>query len=157
MKKLSLVVVLALIASVAYSQRVMSPIKAQLFKTYTNYTSSSDDTSGYVTVPVVSPLEASEVGIIAVSTDSVEADIQALGRNSQLTTITAVAIDSITTLGGGAVAWSATTPKTKVFMLKGPGVNLLAGCDQFKVGMVFHPHEGTSTGRTLKLYLWWKY
>lgn len=131
--------------------------KAELFKTYTNFTATSDDTTGWVTVPVTEVLAAREVILLGISTDSIQANVYVVGRNDILTNITTTVTDSITTLGAGATAWSSTNPKTKVITLKTNGTNNLPGCTQFKVGTVFGVagSQGTTTGRTMKWYLYY--
>ena len=159
--KYVLVLVLAVFAlSVGYSQSVVSvpSLPASLIKTFTNYTAASDDSSGYLAFPSSLPLDASEVGVIFVATDSIQATLTFQGLNSRLGYVIDQYVDSISTLGGGAGGWSATVRKVKVVMLKDATVNVLAGCDRFKVVTTFlnASEIGTTSGRTLKEYLFWR-
>lgn len=156
MKKLGVILVLMLTTSFVWAQRPPEPTKQLLIKTYTTFTATTDDTTGYISLATCDLSKAREVAIITIATDSVQATLQFIGRNSQLTKLTDIYTDSISTLGGGGIDWDATTPKTKVTILKGPGVNVLEGCDQLKIGTVFlnASEIGTTAGRTLKHYLW---
>lgn len=163
MKKL--IVVLMLIAPFALGQMINSPIvKAKLLKTYTNYTTSTADTTGYISLADADLYLAREVCLIGIATDSIQATVQVIGRNTQIVTgttylLTDVYTDSISSLGAGTTAWAATNPKTKVIVVKGPGVNVLEGCDQFKVAtlVINAASNGTTSGRYLKWYLWVKW
>lgn len=124
-------------------------IAAWNFKTYTNYIATSDDTTGYITAGQFDILWASEVGIISVSTDSVNATVNVVGRNGVLTSVVDTYTFEVELIGN--------TGGTLVTMLKDPTVNRLEGMTQFKVGTVYDTDSlGTTTGRTLKHYLFWK-
>lgn len=125
--------------------------KAQLFKTYTNYLSTSDDTSS--TITIVPPLSANlmlarEVRLLAVWTDSCAADVYVIGTNEHVTGITTTYTDSIVS--------TSNTGSFKVITLKGPSTDQLAGCTQVKVGTVFRATgNGFTAGRSLKWYVQW--
>src|SRR3990167_4019004 len=104
MKQLVILLGLILFASPIFAQDIggdgsFRANKAQLFKTYTTYTATSDDTSNYITVvpPIGSDvLLCREVRLIAVWTDSLTADINVIGINGYLTGVSATAYtDSI--------------------------------------------------------------
>lgn len=123
---------------------------ARLFKTYTTFTATSDDTSGYPTINVAGmgsdPLLCREVRLIGVATDSVAADVYAIGRNSTLTGVTVTYADSI--------VGTSNTSNTAVIVLRSSTIDRLTGCTQFKLGTVFRAAgQGTTTGRTLKWYI----
>jgi len=136
--------------------------RARLFKTYTTFTATSDDTSGWVTIACPGfesePLLMPEVYLIAVATDSVAADIYVLGRNNSI---------SGTLYGTDDSVGTATSPYAdslriygnvvkKVITLKSSTVNRLPGSTQFRVGTVFRAAgQGTTAGRTLKWYVMW--
>lgn len=127
---------------------------AQLFKTYTTFTATSDDTTGYLSLQIDPVLKtqillASEVRLLGVGTDSVAADVYVIGRNKTLTGITATYADSI--------VGTSNTSNTKVINLRTPDTDLLDGCTEIKVGTVFRATgQGTTAGRTLKWYLLWR-
>jgi hypothetical protein len=160
MKKL--IVVLMLLAVFSFLAQAQNVEKARLFKTYATFVHTNDDTTGWMAIPEINGVIASEWGIIGIATDSIMTVVNVLGRNSQIKSgttfqLTDVYIDSISVLSAGTTAWSATAPKTGVIILKGPGINRLEGCDQFAVGNVFNTAaNGTTAGRTYKLYLWYQ-
>jgi hypothetical protein len=167
MKFIVVIAALLLLSCVSYSQQVMDlgrgsfAIDGWLFSTHTNYTSSTADTTGAITIGTLgdAPLRAKYVAIIAVATDSVEINLNVIGWNRYvgLTATKTVYVDSITTLGAGAgTAWSATAPKLKVVVLKGPNKDNLPACTDFKVGVNALATQGTTSGRYLKLYLCWQ-
>jgi hypothetical protein len=154
----TLIGLVLLLATIAGAQERLPTLNAKLVKTVTNYIDTSDDTTGFVTVDVVEVLNATEVGIITVTTDSVQATLYFIGTNADIPRATTTYADSISTLGGGAVSWDATTTKVKVTMLKDATVNRLPGCNRLKIGTVMlnSAHLGTTAGRTLKHYLFWR-
>ena len=161
MKALAVVLMLMCLSVSALAQDVVLPAQSVaergvLVKTVTNFTAASDDTSGYISLlPNLGMYR--EVVVYAIASDSIQAQIQILGQNTKNTTYTQVAIDSISVVGGGAVAWSASVPKCKGITVKGGNANLIPGCDRFKIGVVCGAASaiGTTTGRTLKLYVWY--
>jgi len=176
MKKLMLLALLLVIPSIVFGQAFKygsygwRANSGELVKTFTTYLSTSDDTTGWISIsdPVISsyPLLADELQVIAVASDSVHADIYFIGRNDIWTTVTTSANASCTytdSLHGWAnLAYTATLPYFKTFTLKGQGVYAqamvaLAGCTQFKIGTVFKgAGEQGNTARTLKYYVKWK-
>jgi hypothetical protein len=171
MKYLIVLLVLLLVAPLGMGQQYL-PENAKLVKTFTTYISTSDDTTGYITVPVTNVLNAREVGIIAVATDSVHADLYFLGRNLDASSVWTASLtyansvtsagfyaDSLSTLGANYTTTSATLPYIKVIMLKDATKNVLAGCLDFKIGTVFKntAQQGNTAGRTLKYFLFWRY
>jgi len=161
MKHLMFVALLILVASVATAQIVPGNFAgAYLFKTYTTFTATSDDTSGFVTFGPDVVLNASEVALVAVATDSVNADVNVIGTNRNLLNAAGARV-AVTTyadsLNVGTTVWTTTTPYLKVITLKDGVINRLAGCTDFKVGTVFRATlQGTTAGRTLKWYLYWR-
>jgi hypothetical protein len=161
MKKLIVVLMLLALCGIVQAQPIVQ--KGLLFKTYTNFLYTSDDTTGWMSIPEINGVIASEWGIIGIASDSIQAVVNVVGRNSQIMSGTTyqlsdVYIDSISSLGAGVTAWAATNPKTAVIMLKDATVDRLEGCDQFKVGTVFGVagSQGTTTGRYMKWYLWYQ-
>ena len=139
----------------ANAQSVISPypghryVKAWNFKTITTFVDASDDTTGFVSIGQLgSLLLGREVGIIAVSNDSAALDIYCIGRNNVLTSVVDVFRDSLVS--------TSNTGGSKVIMLKDATVNRLEGMHDLKVGSVFRASgNGTTAGRTYKLYLFW--
>jgi hypothetical protein len=132
--------------------------KAQLFKTYTTYTATSDDTSAYITIvpPIGSDiLLCREVRLIAVSTDSLAADINVIGINGHLTAIAPAAYtDSIVI--SDSVAAGPNSGTKRIITIKGTALDRLIGATQMRVGTVFRASgQGTTAGRTLKWYVLW--
>ena len=132
--------------------------KAQLFKTYTTYTASSDDTSGYITIEPpfgTSLLLAQEVTLLWVSTDSAAADVNVLATNDYLTTVQFTTYtDSIVVADSVAAGLNAGTEK--VIVIKSPTVNRFPGATRIKVGTVFRATgQGTTAGRTGKWFVQW--
>ena len=127
--------------------------RARLFKTYTDYLSTSDDTTGFVTINVPAwtsdPLLCSEVVLLALATDSVNADVNVIGRNGTLTSVTNTYVDSITI--------ASNTGGTKAIVLRNNATERFTSAEtQIKVGTVFRNAAsdlGTTTGRTLKWYI----
>lgn len=124
--------------------------RAKLEKTYTNFTATSDDTSGWFTAS--EPAFTADycyfpvVYLIGVSTDSVNSDVYVIGRNSFLTTVTTTYADSFNT--------TSNTGTFKVIPIRSSEYDNLPGCTQFKVGTVFRATlNGTTSGRYLKWYL----
>ena len=162
MKQLVILLGLILFASPIFAQDIggdgsFRANKAQLFKTYTNYTATSDDTSAYITIvpPIGSDvLLCRELRLIAVSTDSIVADVNVLGINGYLSSMpiaaytdSIVASDSLATLAAGS---------KKIITIKGTALDRLIGATQVRVGTVFRATgQGTTTGRTLKWYAQW--
>lgn len=155
MKKLILFLALILAALPVFAQSVENDawdvvrVDAWNFKTYTNFTASSDDTSGYIAIGSIPDILASrEVIFIAVATDSVATDLSFQGRNRTLTSVT----ESHT--GGDSLVGTSNTSNIFRIVIKDAATNLLEGLDEFKVGSVFRASgNGTTTGRTLKFYL----
>lgn len=164
MKHLCVVALLILAVALSFSQSIPGEYdRARLFKTFTTYTATSDDTTGYVTVPVHDVLNAQEVVVVCKQTDSVSADLYFLGYNLGVTDsagtheeIVSAYADSISiNVNNGAI--NGTSPKYTVIALKDATVNRLPGCTSFKVGTVFKSsNQGTTAGRTLKYYLFWR-
>ena len=133
--------------------------KAQLFKTYTTYTATSDDTSGYITINVPSlgtvAFMAQEVALIWVSTDSAAADVNVIATNDYLTTVKFTTYtDSI--VASDSVAAGNNSGTQKVIVLKSPTVNRFPGATGVKVGTVFRATgQGTTAGRTGKWFVQW--
>lgn len=152
---ISVLVLMLVVAGFALSQSQGSNnFQAQnafLFKTYSPFTATSDDTTGIVSVsPPLSAdvLLAREVRLLGVCTDSLAADVYVIGYNRTQTAVTTTYTDSLVT--------TSNTGTFKVIDLRAPGVNRLAGCTEFKVGTVFRATgQGTTTGRTMKWYLLW--
>lgn len=157
MKKLILLA-LMLFSVEAYSQGALRAnmttavgSRARLEKTYTNFTATSDDTSGYFTIDVPGwtsdPLFCSQVVLLGVATDSVAADVNVIGRNGSLTS-------DITVSYADSIVGTSNTSNTSTIILRNSTTNRLNGCTQFKVGTVFRATgQGTTTGRTMKWYL----
>lgn len=160
MKRFFIVAILTVIPVLLFAQNTsqlncgqvgFTAERARLEKTFTNFTATSDDTSGYFTINVPGwasdPLLCPDVRLIGVATDSISADVYVLGRNGTLTTaITASYADSI--------VGTSNTSNTTVIVLKAQGTDRLSGCTQFKVGTVFRATgQGTTSGRTMKWYL----
>jgi hypothetical protein len=163
MKRMIAVALCVLVTSLAFSQSQSGQYeRAKLFKTYTTFLATSDDTTGFVTVPIVDVLNASEVVFVAMQTDSVNADLYFLGYNLGVTDSAGnreeidMYADSISVnINNGSI--NGTSPKYTVIPLKDATVNRLAGCTSFKVGTVFKATgQGTTTGRQLKYYLFWR-
>jgi hypothetical protein len=157
MKQLVILLGLILLVSPVFSQDIggdgsFRANKAQLFKTYTTYTATSDDTSRYITI--VPPIGADillcrEVRLIAVWTDSCEADINVIGINGYLTGVSGTAYtDSIVS--------TSNTGSFKIINIKDMTTQVLDGATQMRVGTVFRATgNGTTAGRTLKWYVQW--
>ena len=163
MKHLIVIALAVLMVSQASAQSEPGKYeRAKLFKTFTTFTATSDDTTGFVTVPILDVLNASEVVFVAKQTDSVNADLYFLGYNLSVTDSAGTReeidmyADSISVnINNGAI--NGTSPKYTVIPLKDATVNRLAGCTSFKVGTVFKATgQGTTTGRKLYYYLYWR-
>jgi hypothetical protein len=147
----------ALLATTAFAQS-RHPVSesAVLLHTITNWTNSTSSATGYVAVPVKAVLTASEVDVIIVATDSIQKTLTFAGANSAFTStiFSGSYVDSISSWNDATVP-TATAPETKVVTLKGRGVDRLAGCDNFKITVSGGAAgaQGTSTGRTIKVYL----
>jgi hypothetical protein len=161
MKHIIAVALVMLLAVTAFAQNA-EPGKydrAQLIKTYTNYTSATADTTSWISYPDF--LLCKYVAVIKYQTDSAHADIYFMGRNTALpaaatTKYVDTFVDSIPYRGG---ATTALAPRVTVRVLKGPGVDVLEGCNQFRVGTIFKNagENGNTTGRVVQYYLVWKY
>lgn len=163
MKKLLLLILILTVVGVSFSQDGSKmnannqPVvygRAYQFKAYTNYTATSDDTTGYVTISVPGwttvPLGCSIVRLLCVATDSIADDIYVVGRNDYVTSITSTYADSL--------VGTSNTLNTAVITLRAHGVDRMPGCTQFKVGNVFRATgQGTTTGRTYKMYIQYKF
>jgi hypothetical protein len=177
MKKLLFVVLLLLCVTIAYSQgyQVVTGnangfIELKyLLHTHTNQVVGTADTTGWYSSVDGIPIGAFKTAsIIAVSTDSVSAVFYAIGGNSQIANVdqslnagilNTTVVDSISTSGLTNTTWSATLPYAKTFTLRGAGadgkmVDVLRGCDRLKLVIDGNATvlNGTTTGRTLKLY-----
>ncbi len=131
------------------AQRKLDLIVAKEVKNYTDYVDGSDDTTGFLAIPVVDILDASEVVFVAIATDSLQADINFIGRNSKQTSVTSTYTDSL--------IFTSNTSNVKRIVLKDASVNRLTGQNQVKIGTVFRSTDlGLTSGRTLKWYLWWR-
>jgi len=120
------------------------------FKTYTNYTGSTADTTGFIKLsePVLGAdfLLWNKVYLIGVATDSVAADVYVIGRNGRLTT-------QITKTYADSIKGTSNTLNTVVILVEGFATDRLPGCTQVRVGTVFRGSgNGTTTGRTMKWY-----
>lgn len=161
MKRILFVVMLMAFAATAFSQVVGGQyVKALTVKTYHPFTATSDDTTGYITVPVVDVLNASEVAITWVSDDSVQAAVYVIGSNSGLSTkaqavVYTDSISSILSTINGAAGFL-TTHYRKSIPIKGPGYDRLPGCNRFKIGTVFTAATGTRAANTGRWYLTWR-
>lgn len=163
MKHVIAVALAVLIVSQAFAQSEPGKYeRAKLFKSYTTFTATSDDTTGFVAVPIQDILNASEVVLVAMQTDSANADLYFLGYNLSVTDSGGVReviktyADSISVnINNGAI--NGTTPKYTIIPLKDATVNRLPGCTSFKVGTVFKAAgQGTTAGRQLKYYIYWR-
>lgn len=150
MKYTVIAILLALVVSVGYSQEKRPVVNAQLVKTHTTFTATSDDTTGFITSPFPDLLSTAEELILEfVATDSISADIYLIGSNSILTGITETYADSL-------IGTSNSSNVTRI-VLKDAATNRLEGLDRFKIGVVFRASgQGTTAGRTLKSYVWYK-
>lgn len=157
MKKL-LFIGLIFAVQTMFAQQSYLPIKAKLVNTITNWSNSTSSATSYLAVTPKEVLEAREVGLIFIATDSVQKTITVAGANSQF----AAAIfsdsytDSLSSWGDTTVP-TASAPETKVVMLKDGVVNRLEACDRFKVTVSGGAAgaQGNDTGRTIKVYLFW--
>ena len=161
MKWLLAVILTLTLATMAYSQAdvlrgVAGPAvgRGMLIDSHTNYANTTThDTTGYVTTsdPVLGAdfyAACSEVFLVGVSTDSASFDVNVIGRNSYLTTVTTTYADSFNT--------TSNTGTFKVITLKDATLDRLAGCTQFKFGATARATlNGTTSGRTLKWYVMW--
>ena len=131
--------------------------EAQLFKTFTNYLTTSDDSTGFITFDLDNVIRdrillAREVRVLAVATDSIYVAFNWIGYNGRFagtTFYSEVTGDSMYYDGVGAVY-------SKIFTIKSPTVDRLAGATKMKVEAIFGDaatHQGFTAGRTLKLYL----
>lgn len=161
MKKYILAV-LMLFAFIGYGQNVFvpQPVKAFNFKSYSAVAATSDDTTGIVKLPSLpfEVLTASEVGILWVGGDSVQAAVYIIGSNSAQTSYTLTYADSISTILSainGAAGFLA-TPYARYIPIKSSIVDRLPGCTRFKVGTVFTAATGVRAtyGRW---FLCWRY
>jgi hypothetical protein len=150
-----LVALLLLVAVTGFAQeRVLLPqfsIPAYNFKSFTNYTTTSDDTTGNITIDLVGQniLLGSEVILYAVA-DSSLADVYIIPSNSF------VSGEEGTTYGDSVKTTSADN-SWKVIVIKSATVDRFPGFTSIKVGTVFRATgQDVSTGRTFKWYLAWK-
>lgn len=127
--------------------------RAMLFKTYTNFTATSDDTTGFISLttdPILKTdvLFARQVILLGVATDSISADVYCNGTNQSQTGFTTTYADSLIGTSNSA--------NRVVITLRSSTVDRLTGSTQLKVGTVFRASgQGTTSGRTLKWYLQW--
>jgi hypothetical protein len=156
MKRMFVVAVMLMVAFTAFgqTQRLVLPnyvIDGYNFKTYTNYTATSDDTTGVISLEGVGTniLAGSEVVLYAVA-DTCAADVYVIPSNALITGEEATAYaDSLVTTSADN-SW-------KVIVVKSPTVNRFPGFTSIKVGTVFRASgQDVSTGRTVKWYLFWK-
>ena len=158
MKKLLFVVAcLALVMTVGNAQLFE---RGKLLWTVTNYASTAD-TSGKFSVAIASQpiMNAKEVILIAVATDSVHATVHIDGYNSKIRGLDStfeVYTDSLTTLAVDA-GYSSTFNYIKFIVLKDAAVNRLEGCDMFRIvqDCLAAAQNGHTVGRTVKWYLYW--
>lgn len=145
---------------------LMETEPARLVKTYLNYTATSDDTTGWITIDDATfgniPLALPEVYLVAVAGDSVNADVYIIGRNSVLTSALNGTADTVGTPISPYVDSLHTKSNSNsasvygVITLKSSTVNRLPGCNQFRIGTVFRATgQGTTAARTLKWYVMW--
>ena len=163
MKKL-IVVLLVLFAATAMAQPLHPAERGAFVKQWATYGSSTGDTTGYISMIGTMPIkDLKEVGLLFTATDSVQAAVYVIGKNSKILVGTvapmpATYTDSISTilwLVNGHTALAA-RPYFKAIMLKDATVNRLSGCDAFKVGVVFTAASSDRAARVTKLYLWGK-
>jgi hypothetical protein len=175
-----LFLILFLIPVIVFGQTIGAPSRymagdGDLVKTYTTYTTASNDTTGWLAIkdPVIGdrPLLASELYAIWVSTDSTHATVNFIGGNNTLSdvatnslssgTIGTTAISNFTYIDSlplpGNKAYTSTLPYVHVITLKSPSIDRLPGCTRLKIGTVFinAANQGNSA-RTGKWYLKWK-
>jgi hypothetical protein len=161
MKHIIAVALVMLLAVTAFGQN-SQPGKydhAQLVKTYTNYTSATADTTAWLTSCDI--VRARYLAVIKYQTDSAHADIYFMGRNTALPAVATTKyvdtfVDSIPYRGG---ATTALAPRVTVRVLKGPGVDVLEGCNEFRIGTIFKNsgENGNTTGRVVQYYVVWSY
>lgn len=118
----------------------------------TNFTSTSDDSTGYINLSTGSLGTkvglCREVYLILVATDSIAADLTVRMRNGTLTSLTTTYADSI--IG------TSNTSNVKIITIKNALTNRLTIYDEFKlITDIRASGTGTTTGRTYKQYLWW--
>jgi hypothetical protein len=118
----------------------------------TNYTSTSDDSTAYITLSTGSLGTrvglCREVYLVLVSTDSLATDLTVRMRNASLTSLTTTYTDSM-------IATS-NTLNYKVIVLKDAATNRLTAYDEIKlIADIRASGTGTTTGRTFKAYLAW--
>jgi hypothetical protein len=161
MKHLWVICLVVLMAGSLLAQNSMpgSYDRAQLIKTYTNYTYETADTTSWISYPDL--LQCSYVALIKYQTDSAHADLYIMGRNTALpaaatTKYVDTFVDSIPYRGGASTALA---PRVTVRVLKGPGIDHLEGCNQLRIGTVFKnaAETGITSGRQVLYYLVWKY
>lgn len=163
MKTLILALLLSLVVAVpAFAQSeytgpaLFYADEAQLFKTFTNYTTTSDDSTGFITFnidPVLRDriLLASRVQILAVANDTVYCALNWIGYNGSISQST-----FRVTATGDSLYYDGTGTTSKIFNIRTPVEDILDGATKMKVQVVFNngaTHQGTTTGRYLKLYL----
>jgi hypothetical protein len=161
MKRLIFAVLLVMSVSTLFAQQSRGPfIPALNIKTYHPFTATSDDTTGWITVPVKDVLDASEITLIWVSNDSVQAAVYVIGKNTSLSSKAKVLTytDSISTIAQAFAdsAAFASSYYMKGIPIKGPGYNRLPGCTSFKVGTVFTAATGTRVTNYGRWYLYWR-
>ena len=158
MKKILFVALMLLGTGVVFSQDiggadVFLANRAMLFKTYTTFTATSDDTTGFISLttdPILKTdvLLARLVYLLGVATDSIASDVYCNGTNQSQTGFTTTYADSL--------VGTSNTANRVVITLKSYTIDRLAGSTQLKVGTVFRATgQGTTAGRTLKWYLLW--
>lgn len=162
MKKIALLGVLLLVASLGFAQQNVTNLgiydlatPAYMVKAYSNYTATSDDTTGTITWGTYPILFNSEVYLVGVATDTIQAAVYVIGSNRDLPYVKVVHTDSISSITHyyTDAAITATNPVVHVITLKNQTINVLGGCTDFKIGDVFTAYEGTTSGRTMKWYV----
>ena len=156
-KVLFIVACLVLIIAVGNAQLYE---KGKLLRTYTDY-STATDTSAKFSVGLASQpvMNAKEVILVAVATDSIHATVYIDGYNSKIRGLDSVMetyTDSLTTLAVDA-GYSATFTYRKFIVLKDAAINRLEACDVFRIrtDCLAAAQNGHTVGRTLKWYLYW--
>ena len=139
-------------AFVADDAMLVSPSHSTSTGFVTNFTSTSDDSSAYITASnggIGTKIGlCREVYLVAVATDSVAIDVTLRLRNASLTTQTTTYTDS--------VVGTSNTNNIKIITLKNASTNRLTFYDEVKwIADYRASGNGTTTGRTMKWYLWY--
>jgi len=167
MRKLTVVLLMILVSGVAVAQHLEPVQKAAYIKSYATYTNATIDTTGWISgVPGVSRNigELSELVLLISASDSMQAAVYVLGKNTKITVggvaaqMHAVYADSASTILGlrNANAGFVAKPWFRAIVLKGNGVNRIPGIDAIKVAIDFTAASSDNAGRVAKLWLWGK-